>query len=44
MQIVFLCQEMGWTYLEYMKQPVWFIDLLKDKLQIDSDNVKNQTK
>jgi len=44
MQIVSICQEMGWTYQEYMIQPVWFIDLLKDKLQIDSDNIKKQTR
>ena len=42
MQIVSICQETGWTYQEYMNQPKWFIDLLKDKLQIDSDNIKKQ--
>ena len=44
MQIVAICEEMGWTYEEYMAQPVWFIDLLKDKLQIDSENIRKATK
>jgi len=44
MQTVSICQEMGWTYQEYMAQPVWFINLLKDKLQIDSDNIRKITK
>ena len=42
MQVVSICQEMGWTYQEYMNQPKWFIDLLKDKWQIDNDNMKKQ--
>lgn len=42
MQIVSICQEMGWTYQEYMEQPIWFIDSLKDKLQIDSENMRKQ--
>jgi len=42
MQIVSICQEMGWTYQEYMEQPRWFIDLLRDKLQIDSENIRKQ--
>ncbi len=42
MQIVSICQEMGWDYTTYQQQPIWFIDLLKDKLRIDSDNMKKQ--
>jgi len=37
-----ICQETGWTYQEYMAQPKWFIDSLKDKLQIDSKNMKKE--
>jgi len=47
MQMVSICQEMGWTYQEYMKQPVWFVNLLMDKLGIDSENIRkriNKTK
>ena len=42
MLIVSICQEMGWTYQEYMEQPKWFIDLVKDKLQIDGENIRKQ--
>lgn len=42
MQIVGICQEMGWTHKEYIEQPMWFIQLLKDKLQIDSDSMNKQ--
>jgi len=44
MQIVAICQEMGWTYDEYLDQPTWFIDLLKAKLEIDSDELRKQIK
>lgn len=37
-----VCQEMSWTYQIYMAQPVWFIDLLKDKMQMDSESIKKQ--
>ena len=42
MQIVSICQVMGWGYQKYMEQPEWFIDLLQDKLQIDSKNIRDQ--
>ena len=44
MKVVSICQEMGWTYNEYMNQPQWFLDLLEDKLKIDSDNAKKELK
>lgn len=37
MEIVIVCQEMGWTYWEYMNQPSWFLDLVMKKLQIDNE-------
>lgn len=39
MKIVSICQEMGWTFDEYMKQPNWFLNMLKDKLKIDTEKV-----
>ena len=42
MEMVSICQEMGWTYQEYIGQPMWFINLLKDKLQIDSRNMRKE--
>jgi len=42
MGIVSVCQEMGWTYLEYMSQPSWFLELLMDKMQIDIKRVNQE--
>jgi len=42
MEIVAVCQEMGWTYYEYMSQPTWFLDLLREKLIIDSEKTKRE--
>ena len=36
MAVVSVCQEMGWTYDDYMEQPSWFISLLMVKLEIDA--------
>jgi hypothetical protein len=38
MFIAVICQEYGWTYQEYMSQPIWFIELLRQKMIIDSKN------
>jgi hypothetical protein len=43
MQIVAIMQEMGWTYNEYMNNPKFYIDLLKDKLEIDGKNQQKQS-
>jgi len=40
MMVVSICQEMGWDYYQYLNQPRWFIGLVKDKLEVDSDNIK----
>jgi len=34
--IISLCQEMRWTYQEYLSQPLWFIETLMDKLKMDN--------
>lgn len=36
MAIVVVCERFGWTYLEYLAQPYWFITLIHKKLDIDS--------
>jgi len=35
MKIVSVCQEMNWTYWDYMNQPSWFLDILENKLRVD---------
>jgi len=44
MQVVAICQELGWTYEEYQNQPEWFVDLLKDKLDIDAEESRKASK
>jgi len=36
MLIVHVCQEYGWDYETYMRQPSWFIELIFKKMEIDS--------
>lgn len=31
------CRDMKWTYLEYMEQPTWFIDILRMVKNIDAE-------
>lgn len=35
--MVVICEKMGWTYYEYMEQPAWFLELLKEKMRLDSE-------
>ncbi len=42
MEIVGICETMHWTYDDYLNQPVFFIELLRLKLKMDSDNLKKK--
>jgi len=42
MVVIAICQETGWTYDEYMEQPSWFLELLKEKLQTDSRKIQRE--
>ena len=42
MVAIAICQEMGWDYYQYKNQPKWFLDRVKDKLEIDSENLRRQ--
>ncbi len=44
MQMVSICELMGWDYGQYMSQPQWFISLLKMKTEIDAKRVKDKIK
>jgi hypothetical protein len=35
MFMIAVCQEFHWTYEEYMSQPRWFLDLIREKLVRD---------
>lgn len=36
MQIVTVCEEFGWTYDEYMNQPHFFLELIREKMVRDN--------
>lgn len=42
MEMISICQEMGWTYQQYMQQPKSFIASLQDKMQLDSKEMKKE--
>jgi len=42
MEVVSICQEMGWTYEEYMSQPNWFLELVKEKLQMNGERIRKE--
>jgi hypothetical protein len=44
MLIVSICERFGWTYQEYMDQPLWFIDLLLAKMDIDRQMMEKKLK
>ena len=43
MEAVSICQEMGWTYDEYVNNPTWFLELLKSKYLWDSERMKKES-
>lgn len=43
MNIVVVCEMYGWTYLEYLEQPDWFLTLILKKMDIDAQNQRNAT-
>lgn len=36
MFMLVLCEKTGWTYDQYLDQPTWFIDALRQKMAIDN--------
>lgn len=36
MQMVVICEMFGWTYDEFLDQPTFFIDLIREKLRVDA--------
>ena len=44
MQMVAICQEFGWTYEEYMRQPNFFLSLIREKLIRDNKEQEMQIK
>jgi len=44
MEVVCICQDMKWTYWDYMMQPNWFLDILKDKIRLDYEELEKVQK
>ena len=44
MLMVSICEKMGWTYHEYMRQPRWFIKLLVSKMIMDADKARKEAR
>ncbi|MCK5493931.1 MAG: hypothetical protein KAJ14_12545, partial [Candidatus Omnitrophica bacterium] len=42
MEMVAICQEFGWDYYTYMRQPDRFLRLVKHKLQHDNERAKKE--
>jgi len=40
MIIAEVCLQYGWTYEEYLDQPIWFIDLIVRRMEIDAKKQK----
>jgi len=34
--MVEVCKQFGWDYYTYLAQPIWFIDLILEKMSIDA--------
>jgi hypothetical protein len=42
MEMVTICQEMGWTYYDFINQPAWFIELVEAKLRLDNERIRKE--
>jgi hypothetical protein len=41
MQMVVICEKFGWTYDQFLDQPMFFIELIREKMKIDVQLEKN---
>lgn len=44
MLMIAICQEIGWTYQEYMSQPMWVLELIKEKMIRDAKDAEMRSK
>jgi len=44
MQMVVICETYGWTYYEFLAQPAYFIELIREKMRIDSQKQERELK
>lgn len=39
-----ICQDFGWTYEEYLSQPVHFLAMIREKMRIDGKRQEREAK
>lgn len=44
MQAVVICEAFGWTFQEYLDQPEFFVELIREKMKIDAQRAEKQSK
>lgn len=44
MQTIIICETFGWTFTEYMDQPIEFIALIREKMKIDAQRSEQEIK
>lgn len=44
MQMVVICETFGWTYAQYLDQPLPFISLIKEKMKVDAQKAEKASK
>lgn len=44
MQVVMICKDFGWTYDEYLDQPLPFIQRIKEMMSIDAQKAEQEAK
>jgi len=42
MQIIVICERMGWDFYTYKAQPRWFLKLIHDKYSIDAQKANEE--
>ena len=42
MIIVEICEKFSWDYNTYLAQPVWFIDLIMERMKIDAQKAQRE--
>lgn len=42
MFMITMCEKFHWDYYTYMKQPSWFIELAKIKMQLDNEELSRR--
>ena len=39
-----ICEKFGWTLEQYLNQPNWFLDIIKEKMRVEGEYQRKQEK